>query len=279
MELDAISKQYNHANTQLTYHEIGQRSKYPTILLIHGTGGTTDKHFNYIFPMLGIHQRVLSIDLYTADKEDLKLSDFTDQVEALIQHEIAQDEAITLVGYSLGALIAAQVAGHLKNRIKCLVLLAGWVKTSSVQQLRNTIWQQLFTDQSKALPHFVNYCLYSDDYLSLRSEQQVLDLARFVKPSADAAKQRKMNDRLDISSILTKITADTLIVACREDRMIPLAQAKLLFVSIERSRYTEIHSGHALHIEAPAEVIQLINQFSQYPEQYPINQKIPKFNA
>lgn len=277
MELDTRSQQFSYAETQLSYYEIGQRSQHPTLILIHGTGGNTDKHFDYIFPMLGIHQRVLSIDLITPDKADLALTDFSQQVEALIQHAIAEDEAITVVGYSLGAVIAAQVAANLKHRIGRLILLAGWVKTSTVQQLRTTIWQQLFNDQSQALPHFVNYCLYSDDYLSSRTEQQVLDLAQFVKPSVEAAKQREMNYRLDISNILMEITADTLVVACREDRMIPLAQGKLLFAAIDGSRYTEIHSGHALYKEAPAEVIQLINQFSQHPEQYPINQKIQRF--
>lgn len=274
MDLDTITRQCPYGDQQLTYHEVGQKSSYPTIILIHGTGGNTDKHFSYIFPMLGIHQRVLSIDLYTPDKPDLAVTDFSHQVEALIHHAVEEDEAITVVGYSLGAVIAVQVAASLKQRVARLILLAGWAKTSSVQQLRTTIWQQLFNDQSAALPHFVNYCLYSDDYLSARTEKQVLDLARFVKPSQDAAKQRELNYRIDITAILPDISAETLIVACREDRMVPLAQAKLLFASIQNSRYIEIASGHAIHIEAPAEVVQLINQFCQHPEQYPANQKI-----
>lgn len=274
MDLDTITRQCPYGDQQLTYHEVGQKSSYPTIILIHGTGGNTDKHFSYIFPMLGIHQRVLSIDLYTPDKADLAVTDFSHQVEALIHHAVEEDEAITVVGYSLGAVIAAQLAASLKQRVARLILLAGWAKTSSVQQLRTTIWQQLFNDQSAALPHFVNYCLYSDDYLSARTEKQVLDLARFVKPSQDATKHRELNYRIDITAILPDISAETLIAACREDRMVPLAQAKLLFASIQNSRYIEISSGHAIHIEAPVEVVQLINQFSQHPEQYPANQKI-----
>lgn len=277
MDLDMITRQCPYADLQLNFHEVGQRSAFPTIILIHGTGGNTDKHFSYIFPMLGIHQRVLSIDLHTPNKADLKVTDFSQQVEALIQHAVAKDEIITVVGYSLGAVIAAQVAASLKQRVARLILLAGWAKTSSVQQLRTVIWQQLFTEQSAALPHFVNYCLYSDDYLSARSEQQVLDLARFVKPSLDAAKQRELNYRIDITSILPEIRAETLIMACREDRMVPVAQAKLLFASISNSRYIEISSGHALYVEAPAEVVQLVNQFSQHPEQYPVNQKIQPY--
>lgn len=277
MDLDMITRQCPYADLQLNFHEVGQRSAFPTIILIHGTGGNTDKHFSYIIPMLGIHQRVLSIDLHTPNKADLKVTDFSQQVEALIQHAVAKDEIITVVGYSLGAVIAAQVAASLKQRVARLILLAGWAKTSSVQQLRTVIWQQLFTEQSAALPHFVNYCLYSDDYLSARSEQQVLDLARFVKPSQDAAKQRELNYRIDITSILPEIRAETLIVACREDRMVPVAQAKLLFASISNSRYIEISSGHALYVEAPAEVVQLVNQFSQHPEQYPVNQKIQPY--
>ena len=163
MDLDMITRQCPYADRQLNFHEVGQRSAFPTIILIHGTGGNTDKHFSYIFPMLGIHQRVLSIDLHTPNKADLKVTDFSQQVEALIQHAVAKDEIITVVGYSLGAVIAAQVAASLKQRVARLILLAGWAKTSSVQQLRTVIWQQLFTEQSAALPHFVNYCLYSDD--------------------------------------------------------------------------------------------------------------------
>lgn len=122
MELDQFSKQLDYAGTQVTYHAVGQRSKYLTIILIHGTGGTTEKHFSAIFPMLGMHQRVLSIDLNTPDKLDLSLSDFSDQVKALIQYEIAADEALTVVGYSLGAVIAAQVAAQLQNQMKRLIL-------------------------------------------------------------------------------------------------------------------------------------------------------------
>lgn len=56
------------------------------------------------------------------------MTDFSQQVEALIQHAVAEDEAITVVGYSLGAVIAAQVAASLKQRVARLILLAGWAK-------------------------------------------------------------------------------------------------------------------------------------------------------
>ena len=171
MDLDTITRQCPYGDQQLTYHEVGQKSSYPTIILIHGTGGNTDKHFSYIFPMLGIHQRVLSIDLHTPDKADLAVADFSQQVEALIQHAVEADEVITVVGYSLGAVIAAQVAASLKQR-GTFDSVSRLGKTSSVQQLRTTIWQQLFNDQSATLPHFVNYCLYSDDYLSARTENK-----------------------------------------------------------------------------------------------------------
>ena len=271
MDLDANAQYFQYQQHQIQFFQAGQRSQHPTIILIHGTGGNTDKHFNYIFPMLAVHQRVLSIDLYTPDRDDLTLHDFSAQVATLIAEQIAVDEQITLVGYSLGAVIAAQVAVELGTRISRLILLAGWAKTSSVQQLRNHVWQTLFEERSKALPHFINYCLYSDQYLSLRNEQQVLDLARFVTPSKDAAKQRILNCRIDITPVLKEITAHTLVVACNQDRMIPYAQGKLLFAGIPNSRYSEIQSGHALYIEAPAEVVRLIHLFSQAAERYQAN--------
>lgn len=268
MNLDATAQHFQYQQQSIAFYEAGQRSQYPTIILIHGTGGSTDKHFNYIFPMLAVHQRVLSIDLYTPDRDDLQVADFSAQVAALIEQQTEPDEEITVVGYSLGAVIAAQLAAELGERISRLILLAGWAKTSSVQQLRNHVWQTLFEERSQALAHFINYCLYSDQYLSLRNEQQVLDLARFVTPSKDAAKQRILNCRIDITEKLNQISAETLVVACTQDRMIPYAQGKLLFAGITNSRYSEIQSGHALYIEAPAEVVRLINLFSQHAERY-----------
>lgn len=263
MHLDAKVQQFQYQQQSIQFYEAGQRSQHPTLVLIHGTGGNTDRHFNYIFPMLAVHQRVLSIDLYTPDRDDLEVHDFSAQVASLIAEQIAPDEKITLVGYSLGAVIAAQTAAELGERISRLILLAGWAKTSSVQQLRNHVWQTLFEERSQALAHFINYCLYSDQYLSLRNTQQVIDLARFVTPSKDAAKQRILNCRIDITEKLNQISAETLVVACTQDRMIPSAQAKLLFAGIPNSRYSEIQSGHALYIEAPAEVVRLINLFNQ----------------
>ena len=46
MDLDTITRQCPYGDQQLTYHEVGQKSSYPTIILIHGTGGNTDKHFS-----------------------------------------------------------------------------------------------------------------------------------------------------------------------------------------------------------------------------------------
>ena len=263
MHLDAKVQHFQYQQQSIQFYEAGQRSQHPTLVLIHGTGGNTDRHFNYIFPMLAVHQPVLSIDLYTPDRDDLEVHDFSAQVASLIAEQIAPDEEITLVGYSLGAVIAAQTAAELGERISRLILLAGWAKTSSVQQLRNHVWQTLFEERSQALLHFINYCLYSDQYLSLRNAQQVLDLASFVQPSKDAAKQRILNSRVDITALLAQISAQTLVVACTQDRMIPSAQAKLLFAGIANSRYSEIQSGHALYIEAPAEVVRLINLFNQ----------------
>lgn len=265
MDLDASTHTFQYQQQNIQFHQAGQRTQHPTIILIHGTGGDTAKHFNYIFPMLSVQQRVLSIDLHTPDRDDLEVHDFSAQVAALIEQYVAQDETITVVGYSLGAVIAAQVAAELGERVAKLVLLAGWAQTSSVQKLRNHVWQTLFEERSKALPHFINYCLYSDHYLSLRNEQQVLDLARFVTPSKAAAKQRILNCRIDITQQLEQISAETLVVSCTEDRMIPKAQGKLLYAGIRHSHYSELQSGHALYIEAPAETVRLIQLFSQTP--------------
>lgn len=277
MDQNIHTQQFHATEYEVTYHEISKPSKYPTVILIHGTGGNTEKHFSYIFPMLGTQQRVLSIDLVTPNKAPLSLEDFAQQVIDLIEHATQKNEQITLVGYSLGAVIAAKVAAILKQRVSQLVLLAGWAKTSSVQKLRNVIWQQLYQEKSETLAHFVNFCLYSDHYLSMRSEQHVLALAQFVAVSEDASKQRELNYHIDIIEDLADIQAKTLVIACTEDKMVPVEQVKFLFAGIEQSCYVEIPSGHAVHIEAPAEVVQHIQQFNHQTARYSQNMIFQQF--
>jgi hypothetical protein len=115
MDLDTITRQCPYGDLQLTYHEVGQKSSYPTIILIHGTVEIRTNISAIFSPCSVFISGFYRIDLHTPDKADLAVTDFSQQVEALIQHAVAEDEAITVVGYSLGAVIAAQVARVLNS--------------------------------------------------------------------------------------------------------------------------------------------------------------------
>ena len=46
------------------YHAAGSTAgAHPTLVMVHGSTGSTDSHYGYLFPMLAFRQRVVSIDL------------------------------------------------------------------------------------------------------------------------------------------------------------------------------------------------------------------------
>lgn len=247
----------------------------PPLVLVHGTTGSTDSHFGYIFPMLSFRQRVISIDLKAPinTEDGLTYQQLVRQVTGVIE-QVLPGQPVTLVGYSLGAVICAATAALHPGLIKNLILVAGWMKTDVQQQLRNQIWRELRDAKAESIKKFMVFCAFSAPFMASKSLEEVIAISSGIEINAFVDLQMALNNHIDISELVAKIQATTLLVACTSDQMVPKSHSKQLFGAIEDARYVEIASGHAVVYERPAELFQLIDNFSKNPLKHPAGSMI-----
>lgn len=248
------------------------------LLLIHGTGGSTWSHFHHLFTMLARDQPVISVDLAAptgSGPKDLTVEHLERQVVAVIEAE-RPSQQVDLLGYSLGAVVAAAVAGRHPQLIGSLVLVAGWMKTDKHQQLRNRLWFALRNaNHEEALSIFMGLSSRSPrEIMTVPTETLEAQLAStHFTPFLD--QMMDLNRRIDICNAVAAILAPTLIIAAAEDQMVPKHHAKAMFGAIEKALYHEIPSGHALFLERPAEVLHAVQHFLNHPTAYPWGAIIP----
>ncbi|PCH99041.1 MAG: alpha/beta hydrolase [Rhodobacteraceae bacterium] len=271
-----VTRQIEVNGVRVTYHEAGQsNTSCPPIVMVHGSSGTTRGHFGFLFPMLAVRHRVISVDLanpVTGD-DPLELEHLEAQVLAVIANAVP-DQEITLLGYSLGAAIAGFTAARHPKIVCNLVLLAGWMKTDMQQLLFNRVWHELRALKSPKLDDFTVYGAFGAPFLSSKTFE---DLAGGAAMPLDdfVDKQMELNSRIDIVDLVPDITATTLIIACSYDMMVPVHHSRALFGTIENARYAELASGHAVVFERPAEALRLIDLFAANPQEYPAGATLP----
>lgn len=233
----------------------------PTIVLVHGTGGSAERNFWALYPMLAFGHRVVALDLaLPVDDEVLTLDTYVQQVEEVIENS-RDDRGVTLVGYSLGAVVALKVAAKRPDLVDSLVSIAGWMKTDRHQLLRNDVWRQLHRDGSAALGKFNVFANYSPMYLSGRTETEYEEILNRGVDTRYPTAVMDLNREIDIVDEVHSIKVPTLVLACTHDQVVQPRHSQEIFGAISDARYAEIPSGHAVVHERPAELFAYIDRF------------------
>ena len=249
----------------------------PTVVLVHGTGGTALTHFRTLFPMFATGYRVIALDLQEPEgqverqlegQQQLELEDLAAQVRAVMDERSPQSP-VHLLGYSLGALVAATVAAQSPASVQTLTLVAGWVRVDGDQRLRNRIWAALKDADPQLLREFATWTAFGQPYLGQRTDAELEALIRARTTTDGASAQMDLNRRADLSEVLAQISAPTLVVAAAFDKMVPARQTELLYGGISDARYATIDTGHAVTAERPAQLFQLVHGFISDPALIP----------
>ena len=247
----------------------GGRDGDPTLVLVHGTTGPAEADFWALFPMLAFTRRVVTFDLtLPPESEPLSLDHFVAQVRAVAEHA-SPGRPVALVGYSLGAVVAAAFAGRCPDLVGSLVLLGGWMRTDRQQLLRNGIWRTLHAEGSAALSELAVFTAYSRQFLASRTPQDYATMLQRAAGRTTSPRIMELNRTIDIGAECAAVEAPTLVVGGRYDQMVPVGHSRELFGAIRDSRYVEIASGHALVQERPAEVFVLVDRFVASPSAAP----------
>lgn len=227
------------------------------VVLLHGTFGSTASHFGLIFPELAQNHRVVGLD-FQLDTQ-LSLSDLVDQVSALVAGlELSN---VRLVGYSLGAVVAAAFAAADPEAVDLLILIAGWACTDGHQRLRNDLWYRLRESDETALRDFVALSVFSPEFLAGCSPVQLRALKNSVRFSAAGDAQMRLNREIDIRDRLQTIRAETLVLSCTQDAMVPPHHQEQLVELIPDAHGQFLHGGHGIVFEDPEAVVAAIVEF------------------
>jgi pyruvate dehydrogenase E2 component (dihydrolipoamide acetyltransferase) len=212
------------------------------VVLIHGFGGDLN---NWLFslPALAEEHTVYALDLPGHGGSSKDVGDGTGLADAVIGFlDAVSLERPHLVGHSLGALVAAQVAS--RGRAASLTLLApagfgqpvndeyldGFIAAESRRELK-PILQLLFADESLVTRSLV------DDVLKYKRIDGVTEALRTLREAAfvDAP----------------EVEVPVLTIWGAEDRIIPPGEADEVIEG----------AGHSPHMEAAGEVNRLIDRF------------------
>ncbi|MCZ0975441.1 alpha/beta fold hydrolase [Streptomyces albulus] len=237
----AGARHRRHPRTVAAADRRGRRPLHGGRAGLLGSGGTTD------------HGRPLT------------LADLADEVLAAADH--AGLERFHLVGHSLGAAIATHLAAHRPERVRSLLLHAGWVHTDTRMRAEFTHWLDLLrTDAAHGTAHFARMLplaalgpRYWERTDTAGNEELVQALATTLAPGT--ARQTEVDLSVDLRPVLGRITAPTLVLASAHDQIIGADQQRALLAGIRDSRYQEIDAGHGAPGEDPAGFAALIAGF------------------
>lgn len=205
-------------------------------IILHGVGQSA---LNWQETISYMEKEVLCPDLFTLVKgEELTYQNLYKKVAEIIEQTPGP---ISLIGLSLGALLALNYTIEHPGKVQSLVLIAVQYKES-----------QTFAKLEKKILDILPEAFFSEE-LGL-SKQESIQLENSLK-------------HLDFSSDLEKISSPTLILCGEKDRLNKRA-AKELVQKIPGAELKFVKgAGHDVNKYAPQELANILNEFLQKTSQ------------
>jgi len=240
----------------------------PGLVLVHGTGGDGTSNWGHLVERLGRHWTVVRPDYSGSgatvdDGRPLSVALLAAQVVEAAR--AAGAVPFDLVGFSLGAGVAAFIAAEYPADVRSVVLLAGFMSgADSRSQLEFGLWRDLIDGDRRALARLMLLTGFSPAFLRKLSVQQLEEnVEALVANSAwqGMARQVALDLSMDVSEQVRHIAKPVLVIGCTQDQMVPPAHARALAEAIPGARYAELDSGHMAVFEQPEEFMRQVVEF------------------
>jgi pimeloyl-ACP methyl ester carboxylesterase len=234
------------------------------LVLLHGTSGDAETNWAHLVDRFSDARRVIVPDYAgsgnsTTPDGDLTLDLLVEQAVAVIRD--AGNGPVDLVGFSMGAVVAAAAAAAHPELVRRLVLIAGWVSSDDARfQLAFGTWARLEDLDPDLYVRVPSLLAFSPPFLSMLGHDGLATLLA-VKPPVATRRQIELDIRTDITASLDRITARTLVVGCTRDFLVPVEHSRALHKAIAGSAYAELDSGHVVMHERPDELVRLVRDF------------------
>ncbi len=237
----------------------------PGLVLLHGTGGDGFSNWGPLVRHFSDHYTVICPDYAgsgatTDPGGPLQLAELAEQV--LAAASAAGQEQFDLVGFSLGAVVAAHIAAEHPQRVRALVLVAGFAGGPEPRaQLQFGLWRDLIARDREAMARLILLTGFSPAFLaSLPAGELAKRLAAVLRFTQweGMLRQTELDLRIDIREAVTRITAPTRVIGCTQDQMVPPDLVRTLAGLITGADHVEIDSGHLVPLERPLELVAAI---------------------
>lgn len=271
------------------YYEVSKPdNSNPTMVYLHGglSNHTTLDHQKRYFNDRGIgsisiDQRGSGHSTPLTNRSDHTLELYTRDLERVLEEE-SIDEA-TIVGHSMGAMVAQQYAAEHPNQTKGLVLISGSPNFRKSFEGNSRLRRLLLSQGGKLLGKTTRACnkvrqilnLDNPPYYPNYTDEEFRSLSDFMFPFksdgrlpyetliSGQAQMDSLADSWTTESIAPKIRAPTLIIHGDSDILVPVNTAYKLCELISTSGEPIIipNASHGVPFQHPEEVNEAIRKF------------------
>jgi len=240
----------------IAFETVGEGSK--SFLLIHGFAGDRSAWAALASGLARADSRVILPDMPSHGETEAEAETFDDLVAGMSAFAETLDGPVHLVGHSLGAAVAVDVAAHLARKAASLTLIA---PAGAGREINADFIHGMARAQTAAeVAHLLRLLgakggEISDEMLAAMAAE--LRRGR-LKPLAAAVAAREGSQRIDILRALSALSSALPVRALigTEDRIIPPSHA---FNLPSRVAVHFLRAGHMPQWDAPREVLALLN--------------------
>ncbi|MGB3288278.1 MAG: alpha/beta hydrolase [Burkholderiaceae bacterium] len=253
------------AGAQVAYKVEGRG---PAMVLVHGAGADAVSNWEHLVGEFTGDRTVVRPEYSgsggTRDAGGpLTLSMLAEQV--LAAAHAGGKAPFDLVGYSLGACIAAYIAAEYPEQVRSVVLLAGLAGGGDSRlKLQFELWRDLIRTDRRALARMTLLTGFSPDFVAGWTRQQVDETLEMIMTTnwwEGMLRQVELVQTLDMSPYASRIAAPALVIGCTHDHVVPPSHARALAAAVPDARYVEMPTGHLAPLERPDEFVRLVKEF------------------
>lgn len=252
------------------YYELhGRTDNTPTVLLSSGLGGAAHYWAPQI-PALGEHFRVITYDHSGTGRsaatppEGYAVADMAAEAASLVDRLAV--EKCHFIGHALGGLIGLQLALDRPTLIDRLVVVNAWAKTHPHTLRCFAARKSLLRDTGadayiRAQPLFLYPAAWLADRQDWLADQDATGMASFP-PTETVLRRIAAIEAFDLTEHVPTITTCTLVIATRDDVLVPYTCSIALASQLPDARLALLdQGGHACNVTDPPGFDALVADF------------------
>lgn len=161
-----------------------------------------------------------------------------------------------LFGLSQGCAFSVRYAVENPDRVKCLVLLGGYLRgplnRRSAEQIALFEAGQTMIEQGWGSPNPVYRQFFTSSLIADASPEQMAgfdEMQRLSTSPQNAKRISAMNGNIDMQALAKQLKVPTLVLHCRGDRRVPVEEGRLMASAIPGARFVMLDGNNHVLLE------------------------------